>query len=299
MLFRDKYLFSTCRILNARYLLMVDLKGAGETPAVIRKHAEKIAEAADCEVIYVSEAMASYNRVRLIEQKVAFVVPDNQMYLPTIGMDLREHIRGLRNKEETLQLSPSAQTVVLQAIYFGIGVGEGISQQELSKLTTYTPMTLSRVFNELGQHDFAEVKDRGRERVLRFREGGRPLWDSAKPYLRSPVKRVACIPTLPGDALHAGLTALAECTMLVAPATPVCAMTLSQWKNHYPERKAEPPPIQTDKSATVEIWNYMPLNFNLGKPGSVDPLSLCLSLEGSDDERIEGACKKVLEKMPW
>ncbi|MEI6422370.1 MAG: hypothetical protein WCP55_09140, partial [Lentisphaerota bacterium] len=272
-------------------------KGAGETPAVIRKHADKVTEAAGCEVIYVSRAMASYNRARLIEQKVAFVVPDNQMYLPAMGMDLREHIRGLRHKEETLHLSPSAQAVVLEAIYFGTGVGKGISQIELSNTTTYTPMTLSRVFNELGELDFAEVKDRGRERVLCFREGGRQLWNSAKPYLRSPVRRIAWAPEIPQNASRAGLTALAEYTMLAAPATPVYAVTVSQWKNHYPDRKDEPPPIQTGKSVNVEIWTYFPEN--CGNAGCVDPLSLYLSLEGTDDARVEGARKKLLENMQW
>lgn len=297
MFLRDKYLFYACRILNTPHVLMVAGKGGGMTPAVIRKHVDKVTEAAGCEVIYVSRAMASYNRARLIEQKVSFIVPDNQMYLPAMGMDLREHIRSLRNKEESLHLSPSTQAAVLEAIYFGTGVGKGISQLELSKLITYTPMTLSRVFNELGELDFAEVKDRGRERVLCFREGGRQLWNSAKPYLRSPVRRIALAPEILQNTSRAGLTALAEYTMLAAPATPVYAMTVSQWKCHYPERKDEPPPIQTDSSVNMEIWNYMPLTF--GNPGCVDTLSLFLSLERTDDARVESACKKLLETMPW
>ena len=297
MLFRDKYHFYSCKILNVPHMLMLAGKGGEATPAVIRKHVDKIMEACGCEVIYVSGAMASYNRARLMEHKVSFVVPDNQMYLPGLGMDLREHIRGLRHPEEAQHLSPSAQAVVLHSIYFGTGVGKGISQIEMSKFINYTPMTLSRVFDELGALEFAEVKDQGRERILRFQLGGRQLWDSARPYLRSPVRRVAWFPMIPDNALRAGLTALSEYTMLAAPATPVYALTVSQWKCHYPDRKDEPPPLQTDKSTTVEIWTYSPLFY--GKPGCVDTLSLYLSLEGTDDARVEGARKKLMEKMQW
>ncbi len=297
MLFRDKYHFYSCRIQDIPHILMVAGKGGGDTPAAIRKHVDRVMEAGGCEVIYVCGAMESYNRARLVEHKVSFVVPDNQMYLPGLGTDLREHVRSLRHKEETQHLSPSAQAVVLQAVYFGRAVDKELSQIELSKFINYTPMTLSRVFDELGTLEFAEVKDRGRERVLRFRMGGRQLWEAAMPYLRSPVRRVAWAPTIPENSLCAGLTALAEYTMLAAPATPVYAVTVSQWKCHYPDRKDEPPPIQTDKTVSVEIWNYQSEQY--GKPGCVDPLSLYLSLEGVDDARVEGARKKLLEKVQW
>ena len=37
--------------------------------------------------------MASYERKRLIEQKVPSIVPGNQLYLPDLGLDLREYFR--------------------------------------------------------------------------------------------------------------------------------------------------------------------------------------------------------------
>ena len=44
-------------------------------------------------MVYVTGALASYERKRLIEQKVPFMVPGNQLYLPDLGIDLREYFR--------------------------------------------------------------------------------------------------------------------------------------------------------------------------------------------------------------
>ena len=44
-------------------------------------------------VVYVTRTFAPYECKRLIEQKVPFLVPGNQRYLPDLGIDLREHFR--------------------------------------------------------------------------------------------------------------------------------------------------------------------------------------------------------------
>jgi len=50
------------------------------------------------DLIYVRAQVTAYNRKRLIEQKVPFIVPSNQMYLPLLAIDLREHFRRIREK---------------------------------------------------------------------------------------------------------------------------------------------------------------------------------------------------------
>ena len=53
----------------------------------------------------------TYQRKRLIDHRVPFIVPGNQLYLPSFGMDLREFYRKLHETPETF--SPAAQVVLL------------------------------------------------------------------------------------------------------------------------------------------------------------------------------------------
>ena len=39
--------------------------------------------------------------VQLVEQRVPFIVPGNQMYLPPLGLDFREHFRRLQAERPT------------------------------------------------------------------------------------------------------------------------------------------------------------------------------------------------------
>ncbi|MCK7468892.1 MAG: hypothetical protein MZU91_12730 [Desulfosudis oleivorans] len=54
---------------------------------------DKLRQLAGMPVVYVTRTLASYERKRLIEQKVPFLVPGNQLYLPDLGIDLREYFR--------------------------------------------------------------------------------------------------------------------------------------------------------------------------------------------------------------
>jgi hypothetical protein len=63
-------------------------------------------------VVYVTGTLASYERKRLIEHKVAFLVPGNQLYLPDLGIDLREYFRRPPAAADTA-LSPATQAMLI------------------------------------------------------------------------------------------------------------------------------------------------------------------------------------------
>lgn len=298
LLFRDRYDFHACRLLDEPCLLMVARRDDEATPAGVKKHVDMVAGIAGRETIYVAGAMPAYNRRRLIEHKVAFIVPENQMYLPTLGLDLREHVRGLR-KPGSRFFSPSTQAMLLHAIYSGAGFDADVSPLELSKRLAYSKMTLTRVFDELEAAALGEVETRGRERTLRFRMSKRELWARALPRLRSPVKRTVVAPPPSGNIPipAAGGSALSEYTMLAGPSRAVYAMTVEMWKAFHPAGRGDPRSMPDDDSVAVEIWSYAPLAF--GRRGCVDPLSLLLSVGEVDDERVEAAREELLEAVPW
>ena len=87
---RKLYTFFEVQLLEASCLLMLDRNEQEQSPATVRKHMNQVQAKWDGEIVYVRARVTAYNRKRLIEHKLPFVVPGNQMYLPMLGIDLRE-----------------------------------------------------------------------------------------------------------------------------------------------------------------------------------------------------------------
>ena len=89
-----------------------------------------------------------------------------------------------------------------------------------------------------------------------------------------------------------GVTALAEYSDIVDNDFKTLALPASAVKK-IPEAK-----IHRYDGDIMESWRYDPRLLNDGK-GQVDPLSLCISLKGSTDPRIQTATERLLEKTLW
>ncbi len=301
---RDSYTFYEVSLLNTPCLLMVARDNHEQTPAIIRKQMLQVQAKWVGEVIYLCSSVSAYNRKRLIEQKVPFVVPGNQMYLPMLGIDLREHFRQIRSAAPG-KLSPSTQAVVLHALLHGPGKDYTPSRlaklyPNLDKSKWYTVMTLTRAFDELESLGLAEVLIEGRERVLRFSEGKKALWERSREFMRSPVKKRTIIrpPEQRWCGIPAGLTALAHFTLLVPPSIPVYAVSLDDWKSMKLTNAIVELPAAEPQSHEVEIWNYSPLLFK-EEDDVVDRFSLYLSLQDNVDERVKSALEKMMEEVLW
>lgn len=294
---RDLYTFFQVSLLDTPCLLMVSRDKEEQTPATIRKQMSQVQAKWDGEVIYLCPSVSAYNRKRLIEQKVPFVVPGNQMYLPMLGIDLREHFRQIRTAAPG-KLSPSTQAVVLHALLRG--PAKDYTPSRLANQLGYTVMTLTRAFDELVSLGLGEVVTEGRERVLRFNENKRDLWERSREFMRSPVKKRTFIRPLGekwGEGLPAGLTALAHFTMLAPPSNPVYAVDVNGWKSMNLLYSIEELPTPEPQSYEIEIWNYSPLLFQ--EDDVVDRFSLYLSLQDSNDERVQSALEKMMEEALW
>jgi DNA-binding MarR family transcriptional regulator len=293
---REAYTFSQADVLGQPCLFMVD-RGTGDpAPAMVRKHMDQVRGKWDGEIIYVRGQLAAYQRKRLIEQKVPFLVPGKQMYLPMLGIDLREHFRTLRATPPAF--GPATQVFVLHTLLRG-QTGETFTPGDVADRLGYTKMTMSRTFDELEGDQIAEVSRRGRERCLTFVATRRELWDKARPFMRSPVKQRRHIRRHGGrrPGIVAGLSALAQYTLLAAPGNVVIAMSSKDWKE-LPRRMGDGHVDFDDPEAiAVEIWSYNPQL--LAKDDRVDRFSLYLSLQDREDERVEQALEQLLEAVAW
>jgi hypothetical protein len=293
---RNLYAFFELQLLEASCLLMLDRNEQEQSPATVRKHMDQIQAKWDGEIVYVRARVTAYNRKRLIEYKLPFVVPGNQMYLPMLGIDLREHYKKLRT--ETHKFSPSTQALVIHVLLHGT-TKTIYTPAEMAGFLGYSAMTMTRAFDELESANLGDIFLEGRERCVRFPESAKETWAKAQPFLRSPVKKQFHIEplnaNLPGP--RAGLTALADYTMLAEPADPVIALSGDDWKSLKQRHRVNEFPSPEPGALEIEVWSYAPSLFARGE--MVDRLSLYLSLKESPDERIEAALEELLKGLQW
>lgn len=292
----DRYDFLSTEVLGTPCLLAVSRGGhrsdtVRKDLATLRKHAPDGAM-----VIYVVDALASYERRRLVEQAVPFIVPGNQLFLPDLGVDLREYFRG-RRADAQEALSPASQALLILTLLRPWQ--ERLHPSMLAENSDYSPITAWRVAKEWMAAGFAEPVEEGRSQWVRFSAGPRETWAKARSVLRSPVRAVHwAVGGSPetAQAPLAGLSALAERTALAGPPYPARALSSRAWQQAL---KAGVQRVHgPDQGVTqYEVWRYEPRL--LPEESVVDPLSLILSLQDQSDERVAQAVEELERSLPW
>lgn len=292
---QDAYEFAAMEVLGHIYVLLM-ARDTEQGASELRKRLDKLAELTGATGVFVAQAMNSYQRKRLITQHVPFIVPGNQLYLPDLGLDLREYFRTRQLPSEK-GMTPATQALLISALLNPWRTE--VHPAELGERLGYTPMTLSRAVKELMAAGLAEAVDRGRERWLRFSGGPRDTWNRALPLLRSPVGKRLWLWPEPGlveQARLAGESALAEKSLLNEPAAREIALSAEQWKLMQ-QKGIQLLPRKEPGAVMVQVWRYSPEIIEGDR--LVDPLSLTLSLQDVHDERVRQAMDDLQEQLPW
>ena len=103
------YQFFESRIGQTPILFMFAEETGEHTPAEIAKHLDLVRPEFDGIVVYSAERLAAGFRARLVAGGVAFAVPGNQLFVPELATDLREHFRGPKPErtEKTVAIGPA------------------------------------------------------------------------------------------------------------------------------------------------------------------------------------------------
>jgi hypothetical protein len=217
-------------------------------------------------------------------------------------IDSREHAkRGIRIVEgRRTTLSAPAQLAVL----FQIQRMEDEVRwdlQEWTDVTGYSRSTLKRVCDELTSLALCQAIAEGRHVFLSFENDRADLWRAALPYLDSPVRSRtrAKVQDQSIGLKEAGITALAEYTMIAAGRDKVYAMASAAFTAACKEGRVEEIPFASEEGILVECWKYAPRLLAQEGVGVVDRLSLYLSLVEERDERMQAALAELLEGMKW
>jgi hypothetical protein len=289
----DQYGFFEGPIANQPCLFLVVRADAPAAPSALEKHLQIVkGQFPSRPVLLVLSKLDSRARTRLIDHHIAFVVPDAQLYAPMLAIDLRERLS--RPTEIPKHLSPSAQLLVLAHLLHQ-DVQEELSSRLAGRLHS-TAMSMSRAFAEVEALGLAAIAPAGIERRLTFKLHGRALWERARPYLRSPVRKRRGLPNLPHDfpGLLAGEAALSRMTMLAAPRARTYAIAARDLKSLSAEYKLYYSESVLEEDYVLETWSYDP--HALAQGPIVDPFSLFLSINDKGDERVASAADELLER---
>lgn len=284
----NSYDFYELFLFKQSCLLMYLKENTEVTPALIKKNWEQVQKEWNGLCIYSQSTISAYNRKRLIEHRVPFIISGYQMYLPDLGVDLHEYFRKPYS-QSVKSFSPATQTVIIYALLHD--TKEGFTPSKLAKDLHYTLMTMTRAFDELKATNLGEIIKQGKERRWYLKEDKHELWKQAKPFLRSPIKYRTWL-VQKQSATIAGLSALSHFSDVNPPSLPVLAIDPKKWSTL---KKSGIKEVPSSEGALIEleIWHYNPNLF--AKDGIVDPFSLYLSFEKNKDERIEKGLEEIME----
>lgn len=281
---QDKYDIKIATIGGIAALFLYP-KGELDRIEALKKQIARIQKAEILPAVVVLPSVSRYRRDALIDAQIPFVVPGKQMYLPFLGTYLTERCDAETVKLEKLQ--PAAQVLFFYYLYQrkpSIYISDAV--EDLG----YSAMTISRAAKQLVQTElFAESKD-GVRKILTGRLEGRELFEKMRPALINPVRRRTSMnrAELTDEFILAGDSAVAKQTMVNDSMFRCYAVTGKQL--------AELPYAMSEETdVVVELWKYDPRL--LSSNGMVDPLSLMMSFEDHDDERLQMAFEELLEQL--
>ena len=259
------------------------------------KEMQEIKKHAEIPVILWLDAVSTYQRNALVKNRIPFIVPNSQIFIPELGMSLKEFCAGRKGKVE--KISAAAQFLLLYFIYQK--KHEEKSQSEIAEYLNMSAMNISRAVQELKEVGLLESRKERTSKVLKSVAIGKELYQISRGYLQSPVQKkiYVSLKYFDMDLPFAGETALAKKSMLNYPKCTVFAMDKKLVKNIPQEAIVEPKLMTDNDYVEIELWKYNPSVYTSDQ--MVDIVSLVQSLKDVEDERVEMQIEEIMEEYKW
>jgi len=293
----DRYSLWRGEFLDGSAIFILPQNGSVGGIEEFLKHRDQMRQRLDAGlIVLVLDGVSAALRRRLVDRRIAFIVPGTQIYIPEALLNLREIYSGPRSPP-SVQLSPTAQVLIIAAL-----LGHDVDDANMTQLADryrVAIMSISRAVDELETIELAQPRHIGRQRRLRLRMDGGELWRAVEARLQSPVRKSRFVlGELPvGQSVLAGESALARYTMLAEPKVECRAVPAFAWKRLSADIELAPAWEQDARELEVQTWTYDPQV--LGDNEAADRISLYLSARHHADERVARAAAQLLEPFGW
>ena len=270
---------------NGQVMLLLVAKGEMDyTNVQRRKISERIESIKHIPAVFYFDNLLTYERDRLVEQGVYFIVADKFAFVPTLI------INRLSTKSEIKELFyPSTQYILFY--HLQIESLDGLSLKELEDKVPYKYKTIAKSIKQLEALGLVSLEG-SRNKKLVFELSGKELWDKASTNLIDPIKSIEYTSDVFPEGDIGGISALSHYSMLVPEDVPTRVLT-AEWVR---EHKYSIPELHSfEDTQRIEIWKYPPS----GTSGYVDKLSLFLTLKDDNDPRVEKEIAIMMNKIKW
>lgn len=275
-------------------MLFVKPKGSNPTPRKCDITAKRLFEIFNLPVVYILAPGPGYERQRLLEKDVHFVMSDKYANLPMLVAMEKVSTRRMPSK-----LTPVAQYLILY--HLQIESIEGKNTKTIAAMMPYSYESVSLGLTCLSDLGLCEkVVIDSRSKTINFKKSQIELWEMAKQYMINPVERRIYCDGLESDRIYpiCGVNALSHYSMLNPDPEEWIMMTVSDFRKVVRENKIINP-NEFDGNIIIEAWKYPPVHRKGEGAKWVDKLSLALSLNGDEDPRVEDAVEQMIKSIQW
>lgn len=275
-------------------LLFAEPKGKVATPRCLSVTANNLTSLLQLPIVFLLPACPAYERQRLIDKDVYFVVSEKYVHLPMLLANER-----VRKTKQAKTLTPVAQYLLLY--HLQIGSIEGMAARDIEDKIPYSYASITlglTCLEDLGL--CKKVAEGSKRKVIHFDMKGMNLWEQAQPFLVNPVEeRIYCDGLLSDNSFpECGINALAHYTRLNPDPERTIMMSVKQLRN-FKSSEALVRPNEFDGNIIIEAWKYPPVTATGVKAEWVDKLSLAISLREDEDPRVEGEVERLINETEW
>lgn len=275
-------------------LLFAEPKKNIPTPRSLAYTASELYEKFGLPVVFLLDNCPAYERQRLIQKDVYFIVSEKYAHLPMLIANER-----IRKTKQAKMLTPVAQYLLLY--HLQVESIEGLAARDIENKIPYSYASITlgiTCLEDLGL--CRKLTDGSKRKIVYFDKTGKELWEQAQPFLVNPVEeRIFCDELLSEEHFPiCGINALAHYTWLNPDPERIIMMTVKQFRN-FKVSDALIRPNEYDGSIIIEAWKYPPVTSIGTEVEWVDKLSLAISLREDTDPRVEGEVERLINDIEW
>ncbi len=231
-----------------------------------------------------------YSKDKMIEDGIPFVVSDDSVYLPFLGILLGKKQRELKPVH---QISFLTQRILLSGLYESYNMA---TVTFISEHLNVSKMAVSKCFDEIDYLGLDVLIHDKKRRYITMNQDKQNAWERIRPYLRNPVIKVINLRDDMRLERKAGISALSEYSMLADNNFPTYAVEKNELKEKGIGIRKQALRTEEIGCRVLEVGYFI----DCVKKNIQDPLSVLLSIEDeSDDERVEQSIEKMLKDFVW
>lgn len=275
-------------IINDIECLSLTPKGDIPTLPAFKKQLSIIREIENVPIFLQLNAISSFRKRNLLENKIPFILKDKMAYLPF----MTTYLTNTQYEDKSIEKISLATQLLFTWILYQNANKYYVS--DAVKSLGFSNMTLTRAYRQLCTTElFKEHKD-GRKIFLTTSLSKVDLFNKMKAYLQPTFYSQGYIlkKEITKDMILAGEFAFSQHTHLNPPKLKTYAIEKKHSKNIKLQREC----YSYDEQVELQIWKYNPLLFS-PNPKNIDVISLILSLLGKEDERLDIEIENLLKKI--